>query len=172
MMNIARTLRNWVMPGVLGLALAGAAFAQAAPVRPPAGYGDGDTTRGQIASFDGYLDNHPEVARELARNPGLVNNWQYMANHPGLRQYLANHPGVREELRENPRAFMVRERGYERWENNNRWRRDGWRDNDGDRDDHYARNRWRDRDGDHDRWRDRRESREYRRDRDRDHDRH
>src|SRR5579885_3294890 len=77
----------------------------------------GDITRGELRNFDEYLDRHPEVARDLRRDPSLVNNPDYLKNHPGLREFLENHPGVREELRENPRAFMQRERKYERREN-------------------------------------------------------
>jgi len=77
----------------------------------------GDITRGELRNFDAYLDQHPDVARELRRDPSLVNNPDYLKNHPGLREFLENHPGVREELRENPRAFLQRERKYERREN-------------------------------------------------------
>ena len=54
----------------------------------------------------GYLDEHPEVARQLAHNPELVDNESWMANHPELRGYLSNHPEVRRELKHHPKAFM------------------------------------------------------------------
>jgi len=57
--------------------------------------------------FDnGYLSQHPEVAQELARNPGLVDNPQFLANHPGLQEYLANHPRVAYDLKHHPYYFM------------------------------------------------------------------
>ncbi|HKV55619.1 MAG TPA: hypothetical protein VJN94_13370 [Candidatus Binataceae bacterium] len=72
---------------------------------------------GQVARFDnGYLDEHPEVARQLAANPSLVDNAGYMGNHPGLREYLGNHQWVRTELKDHPYRFMTDEHRYNRWE--------------------------------------------------------
>jgi hypothetical protein len=71
-----------------------------------------------VAGFDtGYLDHHPEVARELGRNPGLVDNPQFLATHPGLDSYLASHPQIRTELQQHPERFMNAEGNYERAEN-------------------------------------------------------
>ena len=65
---------------------------------------------GEVAAFDaGYLDKHPEVARALSQNPGLVDNPQFLATHPGLDSYLAAHPGVRTELQTHPERFMTDE---------------------------------------------------------------
>jgi hypothetical protein len=75
---------------------------------------------GPVARFDnGYLDEHPEVAQQLARDPHLVDNPQYLATHPGLDQYFASHPEVRNELQNHPDRFLTREAGYERYENGN-----------------------------------------------------
>ncbi len=74
---------------------------------------NGDITRAEVANFDHYLDKHPEVAERLAANPRLVNDPQFLANHPGLRGFLANRPGVREEIHESPGQFMRREGHYE-----------------------------------------------------------
>jgi hypothetical protein len=76
----------------------------------------GDITRAEAARFDGFLDNHPEIARDLRKNPGLVDNREYVENHPELREFLKTHPEVREDLRQHPRAFMKRERQYEHHE--------------------------------------------------------
>lgn len=71
----------------------------------------------QVGNFDRYLDNHPEIAEQLARNPRLVDNREFMEQHPGLIDYLRDHPRLREELREQPGAFMTRQGHYE-------WRED------------------------------------------------
>ena len=94
------------------------ATAQNAPaaVQPP----DHDTTRAELRKFDGFLDRHPEVAEQLRKNPNLINNPKYMANHPQLRDFLEDHPRVREEVKENPRAFMNRERHFEKTEGKRR----------------------------------------------------
>jgi phage-related protein len=80
-----------------------------APPSPPTGI-----TRQELASFDSFLDSHPEMAEELHRNPSLVDDREYINNHPELQAYLQDHPQVREELKENPRAFMRDENRYDR----------------------------------------------------------
>ncbi len=78
------------------------------------GYG---ITRGEVSRFDeGYLDKHPEVTDALAKDPRLVDNGQFIANHPGLHEYLENHPDVRTELKAHPDRFMGRERYREHHE--------------------------------------------------------
>ncbi len=101
---------------------------------------DHDTTRGELARFDQFLDSHREIAEDLRKDPSLVDDAQYEKNHPALQAYLADHPQIREEIKENPNAFMRQESRYDRNENgrddDNRYdRRDADRYN-GDRDDH------------------------------------
>jgi hypothetical protein len=65
---------------------------------------------GAVATFNnGYLDQHPEVAQQLAQNPKLVDDPQFRAAHPGLDQYLAAHPEVRSQLQQHPERFMTAE---------------------------------------------------------------
>lgn len=77
---------------------------------------DRDATRGEMASMDRFMDHHPEIAEQLRKNPSLVNNREFLENHPALQAYLQDHPEVREEIRENPNAFMRQEDRYDRRE--------------------------------------------------------
>jgi len=81
---------------------------------------DRDTTRGELASFDHFLDSHRETAEQLHRDPSLVKNQQFVQNHPDLQAYLQQHQGVREELYENPNSFMRQENRYDRQEDSMR----------------------------------------------------
>ena len=82
--------------------------------------GSGFPNAAPVGRFDnGYLDHHPEVAQQLSHNPGLVDNPQFLATHPGLDSYLATHPQVRTELQQHPERFMNAERRYEAHENEN-----------------------------------------------------
>jgi hypothetical protein len=91
---------------------------------------DNDTTRGELASFDRFMDSHPEIAEQLRKDPSLVKNEDFVRDHRDLQEYLQNHPGVREEISENPDRFMHQERRFDRAEdrrnnnNNNEDRRD------------------------------------------------
>jgi len=80
------------------------------------GRGDNDTTRGELARFDQFLDIHREIAEQLRKDPSLVNNPQFESSHPALHTYLQDHPQVREEIKENPNAFMRQEDRYDRHE--------------------------------------------------------
>jgi len=86
--------------------------------------GDRDVTRGELANMDRFMDSHPEIAAQLRSNPSLVNDKQFVDNHPELRQFLAEHPGVREEYKENPNAFMNQEQRFDRREDQARGDRD------------------------------------------------
>jgi phage-related protein len=74
---------------------------------------DHDTTARELGSFDSFMDGHPEIAEQLRKNPSLVEDKDFVANHPDLQQYLQNHPGVREEIQENPNAFMHQEQRFD-----------------------------------------------------------
>ena len=63
---------------------------------------------------------HPEIAEQLKRDPSLVNDQKFAADHPALQQFLADHPEVREQYKENPNAFMRQENRFDRSEDNQR----------------------------------------------------
>jgi phage-related protein len=78
--------------------------------------GDRDITRGELGNMDRFMDSHPEIAEQLRKNPALVDNKEFVTNHPALQEFLASHPGVREEMKENPNAFMHREERFDQRE--------------------------------------------------------
>lgn len=84
---------------------------------------DRDTTHRELASFDRFLDSHREAAEQLRKNPSLVDDREFVKNHPELQTYLQDHPQVREELKENPNAFMQQENRYDARENEARYNR-------------------------------------------------
>jgi GrpB-like predicted nucleotidyltransferase (UPF0157 family) len=85
---------------------------------------DRDVTHQELVNMDRFMDSHPEIAEQLHKNPSLVNNKEFVENHPALQQFLASHPGVREEYKENPSAFMQQEQRFDRHEDSNISRRD------------------------------------------------
>jgi hypothetical protein len=97
-----------VLCSLLVVALSSVAAAQQRP--------DNDTTRQELRTFDQFLDSHSQIAADLQKNPSLVNDPGYLNAHSQLKDFLEDHPRVREELKENPSAFMSRERRYEQHE--------------------------------------------------------
>jgi hypothetical protein len=96
-----------------------------------AGNPNPDLTRQEVATMDQFLDKYPNIDQDLRRNPGLVNNTDYLREHPQLQAFLNQHPNVKEEITENPRYFMQRENRFDAQEPP---RRDNDRDADRDRD--------------------------------------
>ena len=80
--------------------------------------GDRGINRPELANFDRFLDSHREIAEQLRRDPSLVNNQEFVKNHPALQTYLQEHPELRAEIKENPNAFMQQEARYDRSEDN------------------------------------------------------
>lgn len=78
--------------------------------------GDHDIPRRDVAEMDHFLDSHREVAEQLRKDPALIDNREWVANHPELQEYLQKHPGVSEEFRAHPVAFMRDEERYDRQE--------------------------------------------------------
>src|SRR5258708_375063 len=85
---------------------------------------DADLTRQQLSAFDQFLDNHPELAEQLRKDPSLVNNQEFVENHSDLQHYLQQHPEVREDITQNPNAVMRQEQRYDRREDAARGDRD------------------------------------------------
>jgi dsDNA-binding SOS-regulon protein len=87
--------------------------------------------RAGVATMDRFLDNHPEIAEQLKKDPKLIDDKKWVASHPPLQQFMTDHPEVRQQFDEHPYAFMRQENRYDRWED----RHDGDRhDGDMDRD--------------------------------------
>ena len=70
--------------------------------------------REELANFDHFLDDHREIAEQVRKDPSLLDNREFVKNHPALESYLQQHPGVRTELKENPNAFMREEDRFDR----------------------------------------------------------
>jgi hypothetical protein len=67
----------------------------------------------KMARFDAeFLDYHPEIAQQLTKDLSLVNNADYLRNHPALQQYLEGHGAIAQEIKGHPDAFMSAEERY------------------------------------------------------------
>jgi hypothetical protein len=84
-----------------------------------------DANHAELANFDRFLDSHREISEQLRKDPSLVDNREFVKNHPALQTYLQDHPGVREAIKQDPNAFMQEEARYERREDGMDPNRDG-----------------------------------------------
>ena len=70
------------------------------------------SNRAELESFDDFLDAHPNIALDLARNPSLVKNEEFRLNHPSFDEFLKNHAAVESEIGAHPGAFVIREHRF------------------------------------------------------------
>jgi hypothetical protein len=93
--------------GITILSAAALTLAMAGPVLAQ------EPTHHAVESADyGYFDSHPDVARDLRKDPTLIDNQQWVDSHPGLHEYLHDHPTVRHEFKSHPYRFMHRAEKY------------------------------------------------------------
>jgi len=74
---------------------------------------DRDVNRQELAHFDQFLDSHRETAEQLRKDPSLVDNEEFVRNHPALQTYLQQHPELRAQIKANPNAFLQQEARYD-----------------------------------------------------------
>jgi S1-C subfamily serine protease len=52
----------------------------------------------QLKTFEMFLDGHPSIAADLGNDASLIDNQDYLAKHPELKNFLNAHPALREEI--------------------------------------------------------------------------
>ncbi len=82
-----------------------------APAPIPAPNPDQITSR-DIAEMNQFLDSHPEIREQLRKDPSLIDNRGWVADHPALQEYLQNHPQMADAFRAHPDMFMRDEDRY------------------------------------------------------------
>jgi hypothetical protein len=76
------------------------------PADSPAVADPGPITNGELARFEGFLDQHPTIEARLRENSALINDPAFLKNHPQLAEFFADHPGISAELAAKPRWFI------------------------------------------------------------------
>lgn len=68
---------------------------------------------GAVAIMDQFLDSHQNVERQIAANPSLLNDQNFLNDNRELRDYLNSHPQVWDAIQKNPAQFMQMEARFE-----------------------------------------------------------
>jgi len=71
-------------------------------------------TQPKVARIERYLNNHPETARQLHRNPTQINDQKFLKSHPQLADFLTTHREFAQQVKRYPGSFMQRVRWYHR----------------------------------------------------------
>jgi phage-related protein len=74
---------------------------------------DNDARWRELATFNSFLDKHPEISEQLRKDPSLADNQQFLHNHPALQQFLQEHGQIKAQLEQNPQLFMKEEDRFE-----------------------------------------------------------
>jgi len=59
-----------------------------------------------LDDFSIVKQSDPAIAPQLATNPSLVENQDFVQKHPGLQAFLDKYPDARHQLETNPGNFM------------------------------------------------------------------
>ena len=61
-----------------------------------------DLDLAKLRAWSDFASEHPNIARELAYKPSLINSDSYLKKHPELESFFSAHPDIRTEMAENP----------------------------------------------------------------------
>src|SRR5438128_11952214 len=115
MMTLRNYLRSAILGGSMAICLIGLPIA--ATAQQVSGQAENpDLTRQQVATFDQFLDSHPQIAQQLQANPSLVNNAEFLENHPLLQTFLTKIGRASCRERENLSVVTQPDRKYEKAE--------------------------------------------------------
>jgi hypothetical protein len=103
-MNISPKLPKRISMSIALFTVMSMAIALAQTSTPDAPITDPD--RGETNTMDRYLNNHPRAAQELHDNPSLINNPQWLANHPSVQNYMNSHPALKADAADHPSEFV------------------------------------------------------------------
>jgi hypothetical protein len=60
----------------------------------------------ELRAFDQMAQNHPDMAKALARKPALINSDKFVAKYPDLEEFLGKYPDARDNIRHNPGDYV------------------------------------------------------------------
>jgi hypothetical protein len=65
-----------------------------------------DAMHDHMADFGGFLGSHPDIQKDVSRDPSCVKDHQWVQNHAEFDAYMNTHPDVRAELMADPQGFV------------------------------------------------------------------
>lgn len=72
-------------------------------------FGNWFKLRRQLGDMGRFFESRPEVEQALVSNPSLIDNQNFLSQHPNLQNFLNSHPEIRQALDQNPSGFMTLE---------------------------------------------------------------
>ena len=92
---------------LLGLGLPARAQSRRPAQNPtPAQAEANDSTRAEVAQFRDFLDAHPKIAKQVRKDPALLDNRDFVKDHPALQAFFRDHAAIRNDVAQSPDAFL------------------------------------------------------------------
>lgn len=101
--TVCKAVHMVTLAGLFALAAFPAPAGAQAPAKPV-----------PVANFERFLDHHPKIASELSKNPGLMNDKDFIAHNPELERFLDNHPAVNKQIHTAP-GTIANHDGHYAW---------------------------------------------------------
>ena len=61
----------------------------------------------KLQEWGSFASQHPDIARQLAYKPSLINSDAYAKKHPELGEFFSAHPDIREAMAANPGNYVA-----------------------------------------------------------------
>jgi|SRR5215469_560182 len=61
----------------------------------------------KLDTWNAFASQHPNIARELAYKPSLINSEGYAKKHPELAEFFSSHPDIREAMEEDSGNYVA-----------------------------------------------------------------
>lgn len=61
----------------------------------------------KLKTWDDFANQHPNIAKDLAHQPKLINDDGYAKGHPELATFFSAHPDIRQAMAENPGNYIA-----------------------------------------------------------------
>jgi hypothetical protein len=61
----------------------------------------------RFREFDSFMRSHPEVARDINRQPMLIRSTEFRSSHPQWATFLRQHPAIKADIETNPGNYVV-----------------------------------------------------------------
>ena len=68
---------------------------------------DSDLPMGLLRRWNGFAQEHPEIARQLGNKPKLMDDAGYLRKHPELGKLFEDNPDLRSAMKRNPGNFVA-----------------------------------------------------------------
>jgi hypothetical protein len=61
----------------------------------------------RLREFEGFMQSHPEIARDINRQPTLIRSAEFRSKHSQWATFLREHPTIKADIEANPGNYVI-----------------------------------------------------------------